>query len=51
MQYSDDRHGPKLFFLAFIVVGVYLAFFNFNIFAAYEYTAAQVGAMFGLVGL
>jgi len=51
MEYRDDRHGPKLLFLAFLVVGVYLAFFNFDIRAAYEYTVAQVGGFFSLFGL
>ena len=47
MKYSDDRQGSKLLFLTVVILGVYLAAFNFNVPAAAQYTIQQVQAVFG----
>jgi len=48
MDYRDDRRGSKFIFLAIIIVVLYLAFFNFDVRAAYDYTVFQIGSMFSL---
>ena len=46
-----DRHGIRWFVLIFIILGVYLAFFNFDVSAAYNYTITQAGGLLNLFGL
>ncbi|MFZ1987528.1 MAG: hypothetical protein WAV21_00640 [Minisyncoccia bacterium] len=38
MQYKGDKGGSKFLLIFLIVVGIYLAFFSFDIPRAYEYT-------------
>ncbi len=42
MRYHNDKSGSKLLFFAIVVVFVYLAVFNFNIQAAYDFTVQGV---------
>ncbi|MBP6860459.1 MAG: hypothetical protein KBC38_02785 [Candidatus Pacebacteria bacterium] len=51
MKYAADKRTSKLAFLAFLVVVVYLAFFRFNIEAAYTHTVAGVSSMLSIFGL
>jgi hypothetical protein len=46
MRYRDDKQGSKLLFFAIAIIIVYIAFFNFNIPAAYEYTVTSVEGFF-----
>ena len=51
MDYWDDRRGAKWLFLTLVVFGVYLAFFNFDLGAAYNYTLTQAGGLLQFLGL
>ena len=42
MQYMADKQGSKLLFLTIIILFVYLAGFNFDVNAAYQYTVSQM---------
>jgi hypothetical protein len=46
MKYSDSNNGSKLIFYAIVVILIYLAFFGFNIPAAYRYTVSSVVSIF-----
>ena len=46
MRYNNDKQGSKFLFLAIVIIVVYLAVFNFDIKAAYDFTVAN---MFGLL--
>lgn len=50
MKNASDRRSSKLLLLCFVFVFFYLAFFSFDLGAAYEYTKAQVGIMLGVLG-
>ncbi|HEY4527219.1 MAG TPA: hypothetical protein VJK53_05260 [Candidatus Paceibacterota bacterium] len=45
MKYQSDKQGSKFLFLAIVILLVYLAAFNFDLKAAYDFTVAH---MFGL---
>tara|TARA_R110000824_G_scaffold401771_1_gene615353 strand:- start:62591 stop:62743 length:153 start_codon:yes stop_codon:yes gene_type:complete len=45
MKYKNDKKGGKLFFLAFIFLIIYLAFFRFDIGKAVSYTVEQNRAL------
>jgi len=45
MQYQNDKQGSKFLFLVIVILVVYLAAFNFDIKAAYDFTIEN---MFGL---
>lgn len=51
MDYRGDRKGSKWLFLAIVIFGVYLAFFNFNVVDAYWYTVEQAGSTLNAMGL
>ncbi|HEY4487590.1 MAG TPA: hypothetical protein VI483_02390 [Candidatus Paceibacterota bacterium] len=46
MQYSNDKHGSKFLFLIILILFAYLAAFNFDIEAAYLFTAQNMFAFF-----
>lgn len=46
MQYMSDKQGSKLLFLTIIILFVYLAGFNFDLNAAYQYTMNHLTGLF-----
>ena len=50
MQNSGDRGASKLFLLFFIIVLFYLAFFNFDIQKAYDYTFSSDAGLLHAIG-
>jgi len=45
MKYTNDKKGGKLFFLAFLFLFIYLAFFQFDAGKAVSYTVDQNQAL------
>lgn len=46
MQFSDDKRGSKFLFLIILILFAYLAAFNFDIEAAYLFTAKNMFGFF-----
>ncbi len=41
MRYENDKSGSKFLFIALFIIVLYLAFFNFDLRAAYTFTVAN----------
>ncbi len=49
MKYANDKKGGKLFFLVFLFLVIYLAFFRFDIGKAVSYTVEQNQALWSVL--
>ncbi|KKW19961.1 MAG: hypothetical protein UY63_C0004G0046 [Parcubacteria group bacterium GW2011_GWA2_51_10] len=49
MKYEEDRRGSKIILILILVVVIYLAFFNFDIRAAFDAAVAADKEFFNLL--
>ncbi|MBA3789178.1 hypothetical protein H0X32_02150 [Patescibacteria group bacterium] len=50
MQYRSDKNGSKLLLIVLFIIFLYLAFFHFDLQAAYRYTFTQDNELFKALG-